>query len=120
MTLDLIRYRNANIIIGYRKKEKQGYYSYSKDLFWWSQNELNGEIYDEYSGIKDKNNRELFTNDIIELSRSKDEKEEFIIKVDETNLYYIESIESNKSYQLFAGDLCLFNKTDIQFIGFNY
>jgi hypothetical protein len=61
------RLRIEDQIVGYRK-EIEGISFYSKDSFWWSGNAIESSQQDACMFLKDKNNRVLYEQDIIQFS----------------------------------------------------
>ena len=60
------RLREGKRIVGYsRELESRSYFS--KDAYWWTGNAIEHDTKDEATGWKDKNNRHLFENDIIQV-----------------------------------------------------
>lgn len=66
-SFNLIRLRIDRHIIGYRRTINNTDF-FSKDLFWWNGNKLPYTHADYSVGYKTSQNRELFENDIIEIT----------------------------------------------------
>ena len=68
--IGLKRLRVGKKIVGYERQENQAPF-YSKDLFWWNGERLPHSEIDRAIGLRDKNNRYVFINDIIEVDTGK-------------------------------------------------
>ena len=63
------RLRVGQDIVGYmRQIGSRGTRFFSRDQFWWNGTEISHEQVDEYSDLRDLNNRPIFELDIIEFS----------------------------------------------------
>ncbi|MFZ5554438.1 MAG: hypothetical protein ACOZCO_15065 [Bacteroidota bacterium] len=61
---ELVRLRRGNRIVGYRRREGN-FRFFSADLYSWNGNDIPYENEDYFTGTRDRNNRMLFSNDII-------------------------------------------------------
>lgn len=64
---ELLRLRNGGQILGYSRQHHNSTF-FSKDGFWWNGSPIGFSESDRFSGIRDKNNRNLFEHDIVSLS----------------------------------------------------
>lgn len=120
---ELFRLRINTNIVGYMKVHSNGIKDFSKDQFWWVNDPIEYEYKDQFSGLKDKDNRALFEYDIVAMRTAIGPKNKTpgIIRFDQTRQSFILiALETFQEYELFANELPLFHKTELTFLGFSF
>lgn len=120
-SLEISRLRLGEKIIGYRKKHFSNYY-YSKDLYSWS-----GEKIDDYNaidfstGIKDKNDTILFSEDIIMVQNKENDTQYLHVIWDEfiNQFLYVDFQEQELAYNE-SELLKKFQKSNLQKISYAF
>ena len=122
-SVSLFRLRVGPQVVGYLRIYANGILEYSADQFWWHGTPIEYTEKDQYSGLKDRNNRSLFEYDVvaIRMSLNKHNKRPGVIQFnrDRDAFVWIE-IDSNRMFDLFADHLPLLHKSECTFIGFAF
>ena len=122
-SVSLFRLRIGPQVVGYLRVYANGVLEYSADQFWWHGNPIEYTQKDQYSGLKDKNNRSLFEHDVVAIRESlnKHPKQAGVIqfKPDRDAFVWVD-MTANRILDLFADHIPLFHKSECTFLGFAF
>ncbi|MFN3951986.1 MAG: YopX family protein [Thermaurantimonas sp.] len=111
------RLRVDQKIIGYKRVIGKNYEFYSRNGLWWSGHILYYKQVDEFSGLKDKNDRHLYELDIVEYRIDKDIplRKGVILWHKKDEYFCIKDLEDTGFLPISVDGVMIFNSRDLTF-----
>ena len=111
------RLRNYHHIVGYRRMHGLRAY-FSKDGLWWNGDPLHGFWEDAWTGLKDRNNKYLYVQDIVEFEPTEGSGIRLGVLEQRGSDLGIRCIEDDILYPLNAFGFPLFHGRELRWISY--
>jgi hypothetical protein len=110
------RLRIGNTVVGYMRKISGTSVFYSPDAFWWSGRKIDYNEVDEWTGLKDKNNRYIYEWDILyfKLDPYKDYTRGVVLWENKSETFGIRALDEEVFIPLKVNGVNMFNSRETQ------
>lgn len=110
------RLRQDDQIVGYMRKVSSSMVLYSKDGFWWRGYKPEYNLVDEFTGLKDRNNRHIFEWDILYFKIDPDGEysKGVVLWEGRKETFGIKAIEEGSFIPLFVEEISMFNPYQLE------
>lgn len=110
------RLRLDQQIVGYMRKLSQSMILYSKDGFWWRGYKPEYDQVDEYTGLRDRNNRYIYEWDILYFKIDPDGEysKGVVLWEGREKVFGIKAIEEGSFIPLFVEGVAMFNARQLE------
>lgn len=112
------RLRKKNRIVGYAQETKNGINFKGKEILWYMRNKIYYDQVDEYIGVKDVLNREIYELDIVKyhLKKKAKEREGVVLWETRSNSFVVLDIQSRHYTPIFIEKLFLFRNDSLEVV----
>lgn len=110
------RLRQDEHIVGYMRKLSERLIMYSQDGFWWRGQKPNYNEVDEYTGLRDRNNRYIYEWDILEFKIDPDAEYQkgVVLWEGRQKVFGIKDIKQGSFIPLFVEGIAMFNPRELK------
>lgn len=110
------RLRQDEHIVGYMRKLSERLIMYSQDGFWWRGHKPNYNEVDEYTGLRDRNNRYIYEWDILEFKIDPDAEYQkgVVLWEGRQKVFGIKDIKQGSFIPLFVEGIAMFNPRELK------
>ncbi len=110
------RLRQDDKIVGYMRKLSQSMVLYSSDGFWWRGHKPSYNLVDEYTGLRDRNNRYIYEWDILYFKIDPDGEysKGVILWEGRQEIFGIKAIDEGSFIPLFVEGIAMFNSYQLE------
>lgn len=112
------RLRNGEQIVGYMRKVGRNGIYYSKDQYWWNGRPIDYQQIDEWTHLRDIDNRPIYEFDIVHFSLESDARDRtgaVLWKTKEQQFVLRDLNDAELTVPLHVQDLALFEPSDLKF-----
>lgn len=114
------RLRVGDKIAGYMRKVSDIMVMYSRDSFWWTGKKIQYDELDEWTGVKDKNNRHIYEWDLVYFKMDPDAEYTIGAVLWEVNseTFGIKAVQEGGFIPLFVDGVQMFNPGQLEVFSF--
>ena len=117
MEEERFRLRQGVQIVGYMRSVGRLTF-YSKDSFWWNGSSVDYTTMDKWSGLKDRNNTQLFAGDIVEFEPIPDKGVDSGALLLKEGFWVLKSVTTDVEYPVHALGLQLYKGNDLRWLSY--